>query len=296
MPDSIVLAKLEENLAFFNKMYDVVRLVDPVNKIVIEYRGCERRETDNICYDYWKNGKICDNCISVRAHLSNKCILKLEQSADEIMMVTALPIENVDKPTILELLKIVTDTMTVGSGIYSEVSLMRNFIAETNELAIKDKLTGLYNRRYVDERLPADIVRATMEKLPLSLVFLDLDNLKKINDIYGHSFGDKILTEITNALVKCIRSDIDWAARYGGDEFIICLYNTAKDEAYRITERIRCKISELVISTKEEITTTASLGIYTMEDTPLTAQELISLADKRMYEAKQLGRNRTVGV
>ncbi len=294
MSDSIMLDKLENNLAFFSKMYDAVRLVDPVDKKVIEYRGGCRGESDEVCHAYWSGGEICDNCISVRAYLGDKCFLKLEQSPDAIMMVTALPVEGADKPTVLELIKNTTETMMIGDGTYTDGRMLHNLVSDLNDLAIKDELTGIYNRRYVDERLPADIAKAILETLPLSIVFLDIDNFKEINDTYGHVLGDKALKDVTKAILHCIRTDTDWVARYGGDEFLICLYNTPDDKAYRITERIRSKISGLVISQDEKINITASLGVSTMKNSPLTAGELISLADSRMYEAKQSGKNRIV--
>ncbi|MDF2800759.1 MAG: hypothetical protein K0S61_662 [Anaerocolumna sp.] len=294
MSDIITYDELENKLAFFNKMYDIVRLVDPVNKKILEYRSTSSVKNNEFCYAYWSNNKICDNCISIRAHLENKCYQKLEQSSDAIMMVTAFPVENSDKPIVLELLKNATETMMIGTGTYSEGRLLYNFVSELNDLAIKDDLTGIYNRRFVNERLPADIVRATLKKMPLSIAFLDIDNFKEVNDTYGHILGDEVIAKVSNILMNCIGSDSDWVARYGGDEFIICFNDTTGIEAHRIAETIRRRISELKVSPKENISITVSLGVYTMEDSALTAEELISLADKRMYEAKQKGRNRTI--
>jgi two-component system cell cycle response regulator len=98
MSNKITLSGLEKNLAFFRKMYDAVRIVDPVNKRVLECRGYSINQTNEICYDYWKSGKICDNCISVRAYHGKKSYIKLEQNPDTIMMVTALPVETAEPP------------------------------------------------------------------------------------------------------------------------------------------------------------------------------------------------------
>ncbi|MDF2568101.1 MAG: hypothetical protein K0R90_1557 [Oscillospiraceae bacterium] len=297
LSENISLSKLEENLTFFRKMYDAVRLVDPINKRVMEYNGDKKRETDSICYDYWSKGKICDNCISVRAHLTNKCYLKLEQSGDVIMMVTAMPVENTDRPIIIELLKNATESMMFGTGEYSGGHLMKNVITEISDKIIKDELTGLYNRRYIDERLPADIVRSAMEEVPISVIFMDVDNLKEINDVYGHIYGDKTIVEVTNIIPNYINNDSDWAARYGGDEFVICLNNTTNKQAYKIAEGIRRNIAEMEIQfDNKTIRTTASLGIYTTNEESLTAEEILTLADYKMYEAKQSGKNASVGI
>lgn len=295
--NNITLGKLTYYLDFFNKMYDAVRLVDPVEKRVVEYRGNLIEKMDEVCYDYWKDGKICENCISIRADLNSKCFMKLEKSDRAIMMVTALPIENAESPAVLELLKNATDTMMIGMGTYSDGHMMHDYIKELNEKIIKDGLTGLYNRRYVDERLPVDIIKSTIADHPLSVIFLDVDNLKEINDRYGHEFGDQTIKQIADVILQQIRVETDWAARYGGDEFFICLNNTPAHVSARISERIRTKIQDLVLSQEKKIRTTVSLGVYTMEaGTQLTAKELIKMADTQMYKAKQQGKNRSASV
>jgi diguanylate cyclase (GGDEF)-like protein len=295
VPKQINIEKIEQNLAFLNKLYDIVRIVDPVKKEVLEYFNSRLKRTDVICYDYWKNDKICDNCISIRAYHDNKSYIKLEQNLDVIMLVTAVPVETDGASVVVELLKNATDSMLLGNGQYNDGCMMHNVVCDINDLAIRDKLTSLYNRRFIDERLPVDIIRATMKELPLSVVFIDLDNLKNINDTYGHGKGDLVLKHIAQSIQNCIRSDIDWAARYGGDEFVVCLNNIDNGEAYRIAERIRNNIENIVIPMQdEEVHLTASLGVYTMQGIGLTAEEILSLADQKMYKAKKSGKNRIV--
>lgn len=292
MSKYITLESLEENLEFFNKMYDFVRIVDPLEKRVLECKGNKTDLTEEVCYSYWKSGKICDNCISTRAFLDNKTFIKLEQSPDAIMLVTAMPIDNTEKPVVLELLKDATDSMFLGSGDYNEGHMMFNVVSKINDIITKDSLTNLFNRRFIDERLPIDIIKATVEKTPLSLIFMDLDNLKEINDTYGHYFGDLAIKELGQVLVNSVRNHEDWVARYGGDEFIICLNNTNYEDAYTIGCRIVKKIADTNIETEKGIINlTASIGIHTMEDTNLSAQELIKHADQNMYLAKQKGKN-----
>jgi len=102
------------------------------------------------------------------------------------------------------------------------------------------------------------------------------------------------LIEISNIIMRSIRSDTDWVARYGGDEFLICLNNSEAKEAFEISERIRNKIAELVILENKRIKTTASLGICSKGQKEMTATEAISLADQKMYEAKRNGKNCTI--
>lgn len=293
MTETITLDKIEQNLALFRKMYDAVRTVDPLRKQVLEYKSCEFGETGETCHDYWQNQKICDNCISMRAYLHDKNYVKLEQHPDRIMLVTAIPLENVSPPVILELLKNATDSMLIGNGRYSEGHPMHDIVPMLNDAVVRDALTGLYNRRYIDERLPADVVRATLEEAPLSMLFMDIDNLKSINDTYGHPAGDAALKQVAKALCKSIRVKDDWAARYGGDEFLVCLPQADSGIARDIAERIRRNIGEAFVPFKDSsIPITVSQGIYTLQGEMLTAEELVALADRKMYEAKQAGRNR----
>ena len=291
MPEQMTLSRLEQDLAFMNKMYDAVRLVDPVHKKVLEYRDRSVGKTGEICYDYWKSGNICDNCISVRAHYENKSYMKLEQNPDVIMLVTAIPIEAIGNAVILELLKNATDSMMIGTGNYNDGQAMRNVVCDVNNMVVRDHLTSLYNRRFVDDRLPVDIIKAVMAKQPLSVIFMDIDSMKTINDTYGHATGDLVLKQVATAVQNGIRVDLDWAARYGGDEFVVCLNNIGDNEASHIGERIRNNIASIEMPIQNEIVKiTASLGIQTMFQSALTAEEMIRMADEKMYEEKRNGR------
>jgi len=293
MSKPIILKNLEQNLTFFNKMYDVVRIVDPINKRVMEYRDNKITDSNNICYDYWKSGKICDNCISVRSYHDNKSYMKLEQSIDLIMLVTAFPVETAGEPVVLELLKNATDTMMIGTGNYNEGQAMRNVVYEINNMVVRDHLTLVFNRRYVDDRLPIDIVRSTIAQQPLTLIFIDIDNMKMINDTYGHAAGDLLLKHVAESMQSFIREDVDWIARYGGDEFVICLNNVDNDAACHIAKMISDSIDEVEIPIQNGFAKTSiSMGIQTMYETELTANELIHMSDQKMYEAKRQKKGR----
>lgn len=288
MVNRITLDKLRGHLKFFNKMYDAVRLVDPVKKQVIEYKGCNFNGKSGICYEYWKDARICDNCISIRSHREDKSFMKLEQGKDNIMMVTAIPLESMEKPIVLELLKDVTHSMMLGSGDYNEGKMMYDAISKLNDMIVKDALTSVYNRRFVDERLGVDIIKATIMDTPLSVVFMDVDNLKDINDIYGHSVGDIVLKEVGRVIRKCIRIHNDWVARYGGDEFLICLNDADEEDAIIICNRIKKVIEQVQIPNLDnDIQISLSMGVYTMQDEELTPEEIIRYADEKMYESKR---------
>ncbi len=286
--ESITIDRLKNELEFFNKMYDIVRIVDPIEKRVLEYKNSTLVSIDEICYGYWKNGLICDNCISIRAYKDNKSFMKLEYNPEFVMLVTAIPIENKDRPIVLELLKNATDSMLIGTGDYNDGHMLINVVSKMNDMIIKDSLTSMYNRRFADERLPVDIVKATLEQTPLTLMFFDVDNLKYVNDKYGHGMGDLVIKEVGKILKNSIRTDKDWIARLGGDEFIISLNNTNHHEASVVADRIHKNISNAKIQIEnKEIFLSVSMGMHTMDKTKLTPEELISYADKDMYLKKK---------
>ena len=296
MSKQITLDKIEKNLDFIKTMYDTVRLVDPVQKCVLEYDENTLCKKDVHCYGYWENSKICDNCISIRAYQDKNSFMKIEYKPNKILMVTATPLNKEGEPVVLELLKNVTDSMMIGEGDYNSGNLLQNVVKNFNDMVIKDKLTSLYNRSFIDNRLPVDIVNATVTDKPLSIIFVDIDNLKTINDTYGHLAGDIALKEVGIVIQNNIRTD-DWAARYGGDEFLICLNGTSYDETYQIAEKIRSNIERISLSFQNKnIYFTVSLGIHTMQGVMRTAEEIINFADLRMYEAKKNGKNCIYGI
>lgn len=289
--DHISLDEIKDKLDFFNKMYDVVRLIDPLEKKVLEYRnsGLTAIEGADPCYSYWENGRICDNCISIRAHLENRSFVKMEKKQNSVLLITAMPIENAGRPAVLELLKNATDTMLIGTGDYNNGEMMFQFVQELNDAIIRDPLTSLYNRRFLEERLPVDIITATMTHLPLSVCFIDLDNFKLINDLYGHETGDSSIRAISEVIRRNVQFGNAWAARYGGDEFILIFPDTDEKQARLILERIQREVAGIAIKRKKAgPRLNISYGIETMRETPMTAREMLRSADEKMYRVKDL--------
>ncbi len=163
------------------------------------------------------------------------------------------------------------------------------------EFSIKDGLTGLYNHRYFYEILSNFIEQHIRYKKPLSVAMLDIDDFKKVNDVYGHLVGDKVLEGIAQIITNNIRSS-DIAARYGGEEFAIILPETKAEDAYKVCERIRQKImeSEFVLrDTKCKVT--VSIGVVgLMEEEIIDVATLVDRADSALYIAKRSGKNRVV--
>lgn len=167
----------------------------------------------------------------------------------------------------------------------------------TKELSITDELTGLYNRRYLNQRLEREVVRAKRYKRPLTAIMIDIDYFKNFNDLNGHLLGDEILKKVAVILENNIRK-ADILARYGGEEFILLLPEINKAQAFRVADKLRQTVEfnhfpEEHNQPNNRIT--ISLGLATLLEDTYSADELLDYADKALYEAKKLGRNQVAG-
>ncbi|MBT9522442.1 MAG: diguanylate cyclase [Dechloromonas sp.] len=164
------------------------------------------------------------------------------------------------------------------------------------EMAHHDMLTGLPNRRLIDERLENELHRIQRNHLGLALLFLDLDGFKPVNDTHGHGIGDRVLAEIARRLQAIVR-DVDTVARLGGDEFLILLTDTEKPQkaAERVAQKCIAALSEAIVINDLLIHVGVSIGIATCsaeQAVTTTVKQLVSQADNAMYRAKAAGRNR----
>jgi diguanylate cyclase len=176
----------------------------------------------------------------------------------------------------------------------SQIDSLRSNLAEAQEIGMRDPLTSLSNRRRFDDSLVRELADARNRGIALSLVMADIDNFKKVNDLFGHRIGDEILKTFARVLVENVR-ERDTVARYGGEEFAIILPGTEVESALKITERMRSELEglELAVSASgQEIgKVTASFGIAEL-GTADDIDSLVDRADARLYQAKCAGRNR----
>jgi diguanylate cyclase (GGDEF)-like protein/excisionase family DNA binding protein len=157
--------------------------------------------------------------------------------------------------------------------------------------AITDGLTGLYNHRYLHERLEEELKRARRRETQLALLFCDCDNFKIYNDTYGHKAGDAALASIARVIESCSRR-VDLAARYGGEEFVLVLLETDARGAFTVAERIRAEVDAASTTAGQPLT--LSIGVATCPDDASAREELLDKADWAMYAAKRAGRNRVL--
>ncbi len=173
---------------------------------------------------------------------------------------------------------------------------LRDSVQSTMEMAVTDGLTGLHNRRYLERHLGTLVQQASAREKPLSVLILDIDHFKSINDTYGHAAGDEVLREFSRRVRKAVRG-IDLACRLGGEEFVVAMPDTDVALALLVGERLRQKIAGEPFATGEagvSISVTVSIGICSLTSPDDTADGLVRRADAALYLAKRDGRNRVV--
>jgi diguanylate cyclase (GGDEF)-like protein len=187
------------------------------------------------------------------------------------------------------------DDLRVVTGIADFAAIAidnaRNF-RRIQELTLTDEHTGLYNMRHLRALLQTEVERAKRFKHPLSLLFIDLDHFKRVNDTHGHLVGSAVLKEVGELLSRCVRQ-IDSAFRYGGDEFAVLLVETDVDSSRVVGERIVERFREHVFQKERGLAlkVTCSVGLATFPDHAQGAMELLQAADREMYRVKSTGRN-----
>lgn len=161
--------------------------------------------------------------------------------------------------------------------------------------SIRDVLTGLFNRLYMEESVDQEIYRARRHQTPIGIIMLDLDHFKEFNDTLGHNGGDAILRELGHLLRGRFREE-DIACRYGGDEFVIVLPNTSLANSHKLAEQLRAQIKSLSVQYRHQNVGpfTASIGIAIFPDHGMTKEDVIGAADAALYYAKREGGDRVI--
>jgi diguanylate cyclase (GGDEF)-like protein len=189
-------------------------------------------------------------------------------------------------------------TIKVGSTIYKFLignDLESNYFEEIYRLTIVDGLTEIYNKRAFLETLEREFNRSQRYNRPLSMIIFDIDHFKNVNDTYGHLTGDYVLKHMSKIIKQSVRTE-EFLARYGGEEFTIIMPESTRGPAIKLGEKIRLLVESTTFHFEGKIIPiTISVGVATLSNNISNPMELISLADKNLYQAKSSGRNRVVG-
>ncbi|WP_203299111.1 sensor domain-containing diguanylate cyclase [Marinobacter sediminum] len=181
---------------------------------------------------------------------------------------------------------------TLVEGIVLDISERKKLESELAEMATRDPLTGLFNRRELSRLLEEELERAKRYQRSMAILWIDFDHFKDVNDTHGHAAGDSVLKSVSKLFLDSVRS-VDWVGRFGGEEFVIVLPEMDANEAHETAERIRDLVSSVPqpLGDGRSVRLTISVGVAVYPNHGLTAPQLRAAADRAMYRAKDRGRN-----
>ena len=277
----------------YAKLFDIARVVDAQRGRLIEVTDGKAEQQMVGCVEMFGTFERCKNCTSLRAHHSKEQVVKLEFINEAVWLMMSVPIELDGGSYVVELIKDITKSMTVDENDDYRRDEVATIIDKFNKAATTDALTGLMNKRFIDEKLPTLLKNSQYMGRPVSVSFVDIDNFSKITEKYGRQAGDHVLKDISAIMMSFVRKNGDLAARYKGDEFLFCFPGVPLKTCREICERIRKRIeSSPVKFENERISVTVSIGIAdSLEAENATQDVLLGLAENRLLEVKKEGKN-----
>ncbi|WP_079907080.1 GGDEF domain-containing protein [Carboxydocella sp. JDF658] len=286
---NVIKSSINEILA---GLYDAVRLVCCAShdQYILTADG-ELKKQEISCHEFWQRPHPCQNCVGQRSKHSCGQEEKVEIYEDKIFLVVAMPLAGGEY--VLEIIKDISHLIGARNEIIQRCEQLREQLEVLARQAYVDSLTGLWNRRYLEEKFPETLKKAGLMGKQVAVLMVDIDHFKQINDTYGHNFGDRVLERVGQILQQGIRGR-DAAVRYGGEEFVVILYDVPAEVAVRIAERMRNQIAaEEFQFCDRQVRVTVSIGLaFSRADK--SAEDLLASADRRLYLAKQQGRNRVI--
>ena len=278
---------MKNSINILDNVFVIQRIVDPKHKKIINLDNDIKIDNDHKCFEFWKTGTACCNCISMRALNENSSFSKLEYVDEKLYMVISAPVNVEGDIYIVELIKDVTNDTMFSTYTNKTVNELTSEINKLNMLIVTDELTNIFNRRYLDEHLPALLKNLSLPDFSVSLIMLDIDKFKDINDTYGHLCGDFIIKEVASLLDSYIKNFGGWTCRYGGDEFIAAIENKSENETYTIINNFKTFIGTREFSYKNnKINITCSFGVSYLNNENITFNDALNLVDTKLYKAK----------
>lgn len=278
---------VEERLSLFKNLYDVIRIIDPINKKCFVLNEDQELVYIEECFCFWKRSFNCENCVSMRAYLEDDTFVKVEYRDGKVYMVTSKPMILNDVKYVIEILKDISPNGYIEDGKVYNLHNSKSLIVQMNDKVITDELTGIYNRRYINERLIVDANRCLSKGEAISIIMVCIDLDKSIYGNYDHSTGDKVLRDFVKFLKSSIRIGKDWIGRYDDGEFLITLNNTSEEEALQLAEKIRKNLEEKVfIYGNLRINITSSFSVLGISCSKFDIETLIENMSRNLCKAK----------
>lgn len=279
--------RVREKLCILDNMYDVMRIIDPINKNVINISNEQSIKDKSKCYEFLNRGTICNNCISMRVNVEKDTFIKLEYVKNGIMLIIATYITINKVIYIVEIIKNITGQKSnlLNNNFDSYV---KDAIDNLNEKVIRDELTGAYNRIYIESRLSVDLNSSMVNKNALSIIMVDIGEINNINDKHGYHMCKEFFKEVSKLIKESIEDDSYWIGRYSENKYIIVLNNVDKEEACNISNKIRCLLKDIPLEDSKEIMKLdIKLEIYCSENEIVDIKSILVNLEQRIREEKQ---------
>ncbi|WP_040213416.1 GGDEF domain-containing protein [Clostridium polynesiense] len=239
-----------EKISGIKGLYDFIRIVDPFEKRVI-CGDLEHQREEVRCYEFWDKGEICSNCTAARAIIEGDNAVKLEMSNGRLYFITSSPLNLKGKNYVVELIRDITHSKEFKTeNCYLKVGSLTKRL---NDSIIMDKLTGIYNRSYIKERLPVDIYFNHINNIPISLAACKVTNYEDIICKYGNAAGDLVLKETSKIITDNLKSEMNWSGTLRKGIFLIVLNTVTKELAEEICSKIRFQINNYGINYEDNL-------------------------------------------
>lgn len=281
-----ICEKVKEKLSLTENMYDSIRIIDPVNKTIINIKNDEIKRFKGNCYDILNKGRICSNCTSMRAKAEEDTFIKIECILNKVTLIISTSVIRNEDIYVVEILKDISSHK--GKILDIDDNAVNIMINRMNEKIIRDDLTGIYNRIYIEERLPVDINNSIKNKTLFFVIMIEIDNLKKINDKYGQTIGAKILKNCTESISDSVDKNSSWLGRYSDNKFIIGLNNIDKEKVSEILEQIRNLLEDNPFKYNDKIFKLKfNFSNYCSENEITDIKDVLLELEKGIFEEKQ---------
>ncbi len=280
---SVIFEQLRDNMSIFDGIYDIVRIVDPINHVSWIAADHDENILPGTCYDFWGRNESCKNCISTMAYLENDTFIKIDQKDENVFFVLATSkiIEN--NTYVIEFLKNISGNVYIDIDTDDFKFKMPNDDRETT--FSRDELTGLYSRQYIDEKLPVCFRRSRLKKKPLSIILSFIDSYDTMNSQDYHRIRDIALSEYARMILGSLENYEDWAGLYAGNVFLTVLNNTDYEDARRIAEKIESKFTDVLSRLdKNDVRISLKYSVKTSTDDVHDAESLIKLASMDLHD------------
>lgn len=285
-------AELLDEIRVLRNIFDSVEVIDPIKGRRIECGEHYFKVTSEDCRD------ICDvadregDCICKKIVSTGETYNMFQFKEGETYYIISRPIKLRGKDFVMVISSKVTESLILGANNDS-AELVKN-ITKYNKSIYCDELTGAYNRRFISENMEFVIKKAEQENINVCIGCIDIDEFKKFNDAYGHSFGDEVLKAVTEVIKSIARREDDYVVRLGGDEFVVIMKGLEKKRFIKMMQQCCNTIEDLRLKTDMGKTARINISIgtsSTIEDKLDTYEKLINMADMQLYVSKNKGKN-----